>query len=43
MSKLFTPYNLLGLQLKNRVVMAPNSRTRTLNDVPDDVVVLYYV
>lgn len=42
MSKLFTPYNLPGMQLKNRVVMAPMTRTRTMNDVPDDVVALYY-
>ena len=42
MSKLFTPYNLSGMQLKNRVVMAPMTRTRTMNDVPDDVVALYY-
>ncbi|STW06082.1 FAD/FMN-binding oxidoreductase [Klebsiella grimontii] len=30
------------MQLKNRVVMAPMTRTRTMNDVPDDVVALYY-
>ncbi|MBI6530064.1 MULTISPECIES: alkene reductase [Morganellaceae] len=42
MSKLFTPYNLSGLELKNRVVMAPMTRTRTMNDVADDVVALYY-
>lgn len=42
MSKLFTPYNLSGLALKNRVVMAPMTRTRTMNDVPDEVVALYY-
>ena len=43
MSKLFTPYNLSGLALKNRVVMAPMTRTRTMNDVPDEVVALYGV
>ncbi|MDW6870205.1 hypothetical protein RNQ03_26665, partial [Escherichia coli] len=42
MSKLFTPYNLSGLALKNRVVMAPMTRTRTMNEVPDEVVALYY-
>ena len=33
MSKLFTPFNLAGTELKNRVVMAPMTRTRTMNDV----------
>jgi len=42
MKTLFTPYNLGGVELKNRVVMAPMTRTRTLNDIADDVVALYY-
>lgn len=41
MSKLFTPTICLAA-LKNRVVMAPMTRTRTMNDVPDEVVALYY-
>jgi len=42
MSKLFTPYNMASIHLKNRVVMAPMTRTRTLNDVADELVALYY-
>ena len=42
MNKLFTPHNLADIQLKNRVVMAPMTRTRTLNDVADELVALYY-
>ena len=34
MSKLFTPTICLA-GVKNRVVMAPMTRTRTMNDVPD--------
>ena len=33
MSKLFTPYDLSGLQLANRVVMAPMTRTRTPENI----------
>ena len=42
MSMLFTPYNLSGLTLKNRVVMAPMTRARAETTVPDDLTVLYY-
>ncbi|MEI1679403.1 alkene reductase [Acinetobacter baumannii] len=42
MNKLFTSYDLSGIELKNRVVMSPMTRTRTLNDVADDLVALYY-
>ena len=42
MNKLFTPHNLADIQLKNRVGMAPMTRTRTLNDVADELVALYY-
>ncbi|MGS0922060.1 oxidoreductase, partial [Klebsiella pneumoniae] len=42
MSKLFTPYKLSGLALKNRVDMAPMTRTRTKNDVTDQVEAVYY-
>lgn len=42
MSKLFTPYDLSGLQLANRVVMAPMTRTRTPENIPDDLTALYY-
>lgn len=42
MNKLFTPYDLAGTPLKNRVVMAPMTRTRTLNNIPNESNALYY-
>ena len=42
MSILFSPFTLSGLTLRNRVVMAPMTRARALNDIPDDLTVLYY-
>nr|WP_294864502.1 alkene reductase [uncultured Pseudogulbenkiania sp.] len=42
MSKLFTPHDLSGISLANRVVMAPMTRTRTLDNVPDELTSLYY-
>ena len=35
MNNLFTPYDLAGLTLPNRAVMAPMTRSRTANGVPD--------
>lgn len=40
--KLFDSYDLSGIQLANRVVMAPMTRTRTLNNNPDQLTALYY-
>lgn len=42
MSALFEPFDLAGLPLKNRVVMAPMTRARAIDTVPDDLTVLYY-
>jgi 2,4-dienoyl-CoA reductase-like NADH-dependent reductase (Old Yellow Enzyme family) len=42
MKKLFQPYDLAGLQLANRVVMAPMTRSRTPDLIPDDQTALYY-
>ncbi|HEL3259901.1 alkene reductase [Xanthomonas perforans] len=42
MSKLFTPHNLAGLSLANRVVMAPMTRTRTPDHTPTELTALYY-
>lgn len=42
MSLLFDSYNLAGLQLKNRIVMAPMTRARARNERPDDLTVDYY-
>lgn len=44
MTNLFTPYDLNGLHLPNRIVMAPMTRTRaTENGVPTELMVDYYV
>lgn len=42
MKKLFTPFDLSGTLLANRVVMAPMTRTRTLDNNPDEFTALYY-
>ena len=42
MTKLFTPYDLSGTALKNRVVMAPMTRTRTLNNIANAFTAQYY-
>lgn len=42
MSLLFTPYDLAGLTLPNRVVMAPMTRSRADTGVPDAQTALYY-
>lgn len=43
MSQLFTPFDLRGLQLPNRIVMAPMTRGRAGKDrVPNDVMADYY-
>jgi len=39
---LFTPFNLGPLTLKNRVVMSPMTRNRSLGNVPGDIVATYY-
>lgn len=42
MSKLFEPFDLAGLCLSNRVVMAPMTRARAQTTIPDDLTVEYY-
>ncbi len=42
MNNLFTPYDLAGLTLPNRAVMAPITRSRTANGVPDVLTERYY-
>lgn len=42
MSNLFTPYDLSGVPLANRVVMAPMTRTRTPENIPNELTALYY-
>ncbi len=42
MSELFSPYSLGNLELANRVVMAPMTRSMSPGNVPNDDVVEYY-
>lgn len=42
MSRLFTPFDLAGRTLSNRIVMAPMTRSRAPNDVADPTIALYY-
>ncbi|MEO7802440.1 MAG: alkene reductase [Ginsengibacter sp.] len=41
-SHLFSPYTLGTLELDNRIVMAPMTRSRAIGNVPNDLVVKYY-
>jgi 2,4-dienoyl-CoA reductase-like NADH-dependent reductase (Old Yellow Enzyme family) len=36
MTSLFTPFDLAGTPLRNRVVMAPLTRARAPNDIADE-------
>lgn len=40
--KLFSPYTLGNLSLKNRVVMAPMTRSRAIGNIPNDLMAKYY-
>lgn len=42
MNQLFTPFDLSGTLLANRVVMAPMTRTRTLENIPNELTATYY-
>jgi len=42
MSMLFTPYKLGNLELKNRVVMSPMTRSRAIGNIPNDLMATYY-
>ncbi|MET0968104.1 MAG: alkene reductase [Tardiphaga sp.] len=42
MTDLFTPFDLAGLPLANRVVMAPMTRSRAPQDAADATIALYY-
>lgn len=43
-TKLYEPYNLNGLELKNRFLMAPMTRSRTIEpeNIPNDLMATYY-
>lgn len=40
--KLFDKYNLGSIELKNRIVMAPMTRSRAIHNIPNDLMVEYY-
>ena len=40
--KLYEPYQLKNLTLKNRVVMAPMTRSRAIDNVPNELMKTYY-
>lgn len=40
--KLFTKYNLGNIELSNRIVMAPMTRSRAIRNIPNDLMVTYY-
>jgi N-ethylmaleimide reductase len=42
MRKLFLPFTKGQLQLKNHVVMAPMTRSRAINNLPNDLMATYY-
>jgi N-ethylmaleimide reductase len=39
---LFTPYNLGQVTLKNRIVMAPMTRSRAIGNIPNDLMTEFY-
>jgi N-ethylmaleimide reductase len=41
-SPLYSPYRLGRIELKNRIVMAPMTRSRSIGNVPGDQVATYY-
>lgn len=42
MTKLFNTYSIGNLTLQNRVVMAPLTRSRAINNIPNDIMTSYY-
>ena len=40
--KIFQPYDLQGTPLKNRIVMAPMTRSRAIHNVPNELMATYY-
>ncbi len=42
MEKLFSPWKLGELELKNRVVLAPLTRSRAIGNVPNEMMAEYY-
>jgi N-ethylmaleimide reductase len=42
MKKIITPYSKNGFGLKNHIVMAPMTRSRAINNIPNDLMTSYY-
>jgi N-ethylmaleimide reductase len=42
MKKLFLPYKNGALKLKNRIVMAPMTRSRAIGNLPNELMATYY-
>jgi N-ethylmaleimide reductase len=42
MKKLLTPYEKGGFKLKNHLVMAPMTRSRAVDNVPNELMATYY-
>ena len=42
MENLFSPYSLGNVTLQNRVVMAPMTRSRAINNIPNETMAEYY-
>ncbi len=40
--KIFEAYDLCGIKLKNRLVMSPMTRSRAVNNIPNDLMKKYY-
>lgn len=40
--EVFEPYTLKNIELKNRIVMAPMTRSRAIDNVPNDLMAEYY-
>ena len=41
-NKLFSSYKLGSIELKNRIVMAPMTRSRAIGNIPNDLMATYY-
>jgi len=41
-NKLFSPHKLGSIELKNRIVMAPMTRSRAIGNIPNDLMSTYY-
>lgn len=41
-SKLFSPANLGSISLRNRIVMSPMTRSRAINNIPNELMAEYY-